>query len=275
MTLLGDVVAAYGVECDFGEGPARAAGRIDGHQIEKQGELVTGDEGPVDPDFIDNGGAKGGGALDSCSLDPGHGCALPAHQISRLHADDIIGPIAVTALEADAGLRYDFLRWLANVDQSVSSPWDGDRSAGVIQRMANALIMMAATHAEEAMAPSSADYGNLSFAAGAVALGTGCEAIGGAHLSIRRQPDDWGVDALILSAANEVVVQDLAGRVLDGGMPTTMMTAARRVRPAIIQNDGTWRGRLQQGLDAWKAAVAEEFAALRARQDAEVKGVIE
>ena len=54
-----------------------------------------------------------------------------------------------------------------------------------------------------------------------------------------------------------------------------MMTAARRVRPAIIQNDGTWRGLLQQGLDAWKAAVAEEFAALRARQDAEVKGVIE
>lgn len=179
------------------------------------------------------------------------------------------------ALEADVGLRYDFLRWLANVEQSVSSPWDGDRSPGVIQRMANALIMVAATHAEEAMAPSSADYGNLAFAADAVALGTGCEAIGGAHLSVRRQPEDWGVDALILSAASEVVVQDPPGRVLDGGSPTTMMTAARRVRPAIIQNDGTWRGRLRQGLDSWKAAVAEEFAALRARQDAEVKGVTE
>ena len=179
------------------------------------------------------------------------------------------------ALAADAGLRFNFLRWLANVDQSVSSPWDGDRSAGVIQRMANALIMVAATHAEEAMVPSSADFGNLSFAADAVALGTGCEAVGGAHLSVRRQPDDWGVDALILSAVNEVVVHDPPGRVLDGGKATTMMTAARRVRPAIIQNDGAWRGRLQQGLDAWKAAVAEEFAALRARQDAEVKGVIE
>jgi len=179
-----------------------------------------------------------------------------------------------TALAADAGLRYDFLRWLANVDQRVSSPWDGDRSTGVIQRMANALIMVAATHAEEAMAPSSDEFGNLSFASNAVALGTGCEAVGGAHLSVRRQPDDWGVDALILSAANEVVVQDPPGRVLDGGTRTSMMTAARRVRPAIIQNDGAWRGRLQQGLDAWKAAVAEEFAALRARQDAEVTGVI-
>jgi len=176
-------------------------------------------------------------------------------------------------LTADAHLRFDFLRWLANVDQNVSSPWDGDRSAGVIQRMANALIMVAATHAEEAMTPSSAEFGNLSFATDAVALGTGCEAIGGAHLSVRHQPDDWGVDALILSAANEVVVQDPPGRVLDGGTRTTMMTAARRVRPAIIQNDGAWRGRLQQGLDAWKAAVAEEFAALRARQDAEVRGV--
>ncbi len=178
-----------------------------------------------------------------------------------------------TALAADAGLRFDFLRWLANVDQRVSSPWDGDRSMGVIQRMANALIMVAATHAEEAMVPSSAEFGNLSFATDAVALGTGCEAVGGAHLSVRRQPDDWGVDALILSAANEVVVQDSPGRVLDGGMRTTMMTAARRVRPAIIQNDGAWRGRLQEGLDPWKAAVAEEFAALRARQDAEVTGV--
>lgn len=178
-----------------------------------------------------------------------------------------------TALAADAGLRYDFLRWLANVDQRVSSPWDGDRSAGVIQRMANALIMVAATHAEEAMAPSSAEFGNLSLAADAVALGTGCEAVGGAHLSVRRQPDDWGVDALILSAANEVVVQDPPGGVLDGGTRTTMMTAARRVRPVVIQNDGAWRARLHQGLDAWKAAVAEEFAALRARQDAEVAGV--
>ena len=99
-------------------------------------------------------------------------------------------------LNADPMLRFDFLRWLANVSQDVPSPWDGNRSS--VQRMANALIMMAAAHIQEPLAPASLDCGNLTFATGSQALGSACESRD-QPIAELTEPDHWGVDALILS----------------------------------------------------------------------------
>lgn len=174
-------------------------------------------------------------------------------------------------LDANPSVRFDFLRWLAQVDQQEVSPWDGDH--GSVQRMANALIMIMAANCQQPLAPKSIERGNLGFAADAVALGTGCEVIGADPISVRREPDDWGVDALILSASGEVNVRNPAGRVLDGGTIGNTVRAARRVSPAIIQNNPFWRERWAGDLDKWKEAVAEEFAALRERQDDQLNGV--
>ena len=168
-------------------------------------------------------------------------------------------------------LRFDFLRWLANVSQDVPSPWDGNRSS--VQRMANALIMMAAAHIQEPLAPASLDCGNLTFATGSQALGSACESIGVQPIAELTEPDHWGVDALILSASSEVVVHDPPGRVLDAGTTGTTLITARRVRPAIIQNNKLWRGRLAGALGDWKIAVAAEFTEWRERQDIELNGV--
>lgn len=176
-------------------------------------------------------------------------------------------------LDDDENMRFDFLRWLAQVDQRESQPWDGDH--GSIQRMANALIMIMAANCQVSLSPMSVENGNFGFEAGAVGLGTGCEVIGAEPISIRTAPDDWGVDALILSASSEVDVRNPDGRILDGGAMGQDMRVARRVSPAIIQNNMFWRARLAGNLAAWKAAVAEEFAAWRKRQDENLKGVSE
>lgn len=172
-------------------------------------------------------------------------------------------------LETHPKVRHDFLRWLANVDQQVARPWDGDHAS--LQRMTNALIMTAAAHAGEPLDPCSAATGNLGFATSAVGLGTGCEAIGSESLSVRTMPDDWDVDALILSAASDVVVDDPLGTIMDGGDPADSIKTARRVRPAIIQADRKWKDRLRGPLPDWKAAVVREFASWRQRQDDEAK----
>ncbi len=172
-------------------------------------------------------------------------------------------------LDADTDLRFDFLRWLANVEQQMPQPWDGDHAT--LQRMTNALIMTAAAHAGEPLDPCSAATGNLAFATSAIGLGTGCEAIGSESISVRTMPDDWGVDALILSAASDVVVEDPLGTILDAGEPGDSIKTARRVRPAIIQADRKWKDRLRGTLPDWIAAVASEFASWRKRQDDEAK----
>ena len=84
-------------------------------------------------------------------------------------------------------------------------------------------------------------------------------------------PDDWDVDALILSAASDVVVDDPLGTIMDGGDPADSIKTARRVRPAIIQADRKWKDRLRGPLPDWKAAVVREFASWRQRQDDEAK----
>jgi hypothetical protein len=95
--------------------------------------------------------------------------------------------------------------------------------------------------------------------------------VGQQPIAIWDQPDQWGVDALILSGSAEVEVMDPPGRVLDGGKPAMGMAAARRVRPVVIRNDKLWRARLTNDLATWQTAVAAEFAALRERQDKELE----
>jgi hypothetical protein len=179
----------------------------------------------------------------------------------------------LTALSGAPALRFDFLRWLAHVDQQTAQPWSGDHAS--LKHLINALIMIAATHAGEALTPSSIENGNLAFAPNGVAIGTGCEGVGLQPLSSRALPEDWDADALILAAANEVIVSDPAGTVMDGGDAGVSIRVARRVRPAIIQNDQQWRTRLGGPLADWRKAVEEEFKAWRARQDAEVQRVSE
>lgn len=173
------------------------------------------------------------------------------------------------SLKADKELLGAFLRWLANVEQNERSPWNGDHAS--IPHLATALVMMLATHHGEPLEPAFSDRGNLKFNHNAVALGSGCQMVGQQPIAIWDQPDQWGVDALILSGSAEVEVLDPPGRVLDGGKLAMGMAAARRVRPVVIRNDKQWRARLIDHLTVWRAAVEGEFAALRARQDKELE----
>ena len=93
-------------------------------------------------------------------------------------------------------------------------------------------------------------------------------------LSSWSTPEDWGVDALILSAANDVVMAATAGSVLNAGAPGQTLKTPRRVAPAIIQADSVWRGRLNRPLAEWVTAVANEFAEWRKRQDEEIPRMV-
>ncbi len=170
---------------------------------------------------------------------------------------------------SDPALRFDFLRWLAQVDQKNVSPWDGER--GGIQRIANALIMIAATNCSVKLEPISGERGNFGFESDAVGLASGCDAIGDDPIAIRTEPDDWGVDALVLSASSEVEVICPRGRIMDGGKASRTMRAARRVSPAIIQNSRYWRVLLAGDLTIWKEAVDAEFQEWKVRQDEELE----
>jgi hypothetical protein len=202
---------------------------------------------------------------------------LASHQCESLGpiSASIAGAIGPTwtawhaLLSTDKALCGAFLRWLANVEQHQRSPWNGDHAN--VKHLATALIMMLATHHGEPLEPAMVDRGNLQFNQNAVALGSGCQSVGQQLIAIWDQPDQWGVDALILSGSAEVEVMDPPGRILDGGKPAMGMAAARRVRPVVIRNDRQWRGRLIYDLAAWKAVVEAEFADLRRRQDAELK----
>jgi hypothetical protein len=174
-----------------------------------------------------------------------------------------------TSLSTDKALCDAFLRWLANVEQHQRSPWSGDH--GSVKHLATAVVMTLATHHGEPLEPAMVDRGNLQFSKNAVALGSGCQLVGQQPIAIWDQPDQWGVDALILSGSAEVEVMDPPGRILDGGKLAMGMAAARRVRPVVIRNDRQWRSRLINDLAAWKAAVEAEFTDLRSRQDAELK----
>jgi len=171
-------------------------------------------------------------------------------------------------LHGAAGLRFDFLRWLANIEQGTRTPWSGDHAQ--LPRMAAALLLMLATHLGEPLAPASIKRGNLTFLGNAEALGSGCDTIEGGPLTIWDQPDQWDVDALILSGSAEVEVYSSDDTLLNAGSIGLGMRNARRVRPAIIRNDRAWRQKLNGPLATWKQAVQEEFAGWRQRvQDLE------
>lgn len=220
------------------------------------------------------------GAIDACLLrllDQRIRSALASHHCDTLGpiSASIAGAIGPTwtawhaSLTADKALLDAFLRWLANVEQHEHTRWNGDHAR--ISHLATALVMMLATHHGEPLEPALVDRGNLKFGYNAVALGSGCEMVGQQPIAIWDQPDQWGVDALILSGSAEVEVMDPPGRVLDGGKPAMGMAAARRVRPVVIRNDKLWRACLTNDLATWQTAVAAEFAALRERQDKELE----
>ena len=171
-------------------------------------------------------------------------------------------------LQGTAALRFDFLRWLANIEQGDTTPWSGDHAQ--LPRMAAALLLMLATHLEEPLTPASIKRGNLTFSGNAEALGSGCETIEGGPLTTWDRPDQWDVDALILSGSAEVEVYSPDDTLLNAGSIGLGMRSARRVRPAIIRNDRAWRQKLNGPLAAWKQAVQQEFEEWRQRvQDLE------
>lgn len=171
-------------------------------------------------------------------------------------------------MKADKALLSAFLHWLANIEQDERSPWNGDHAS--IPYLSTALVLMLATHHGEPLEPASVDRGNLKFSDNAVALGSGCQMVGEQPIAIWDQPDQWGVDALILSGSAEVEVSDPPGRVLDGGKRALGMAAARRVRPVVIRNDKHWRAYIAEDLAVWRTAVEKEFTDWRARQDEEL-----
>ena len=176
-------------------------------------------------------------------------------------------------LEAQADLRAEFLRLLAHVHQPDEPAWDGNHST--LSDLATALIMMLATHEGEALTPAINSPGNLSFEPRARALGTGCRAVNGRSIADIAKPEQWGVDALILSGTGERLMEEArSGSVSDGGKENTRLDAFMLPRPAIIQNDRHWRSKLGGDLNQWRDAVQREFAGWRAAQDDQLKAVL-
>ncbi|WP_339692404.1 ABC-three component system protein [uncultured Parasphingorhabdus sp.] len=219
-------------------------------------------------------------AIDACLLrllDQRIQAALANHNCETLGPINptITAAIAPTwttwhaSLNADKALLGAFLSWLASVEQHTRTVWTGDHDR--IPQLATALIMMLATHHGEALEPALVERGNLKFSLNALALGSGCEMVGQQPISVWDQPDQWGVDALILSGSSEIEVSDPPGRIFDAGKFGLGMTTARRVRPVVIRNDKHWRARLTEDLTTWRTAIETEFAALRDRQDQELQ----
>ena len=170
-------------------------------------------------------------------------------------------------LEGNETLREHVFRMLAHVDTANPASWSGDHS--LLNKLASAMLMMLATHHGRPLTLSAAERGNMTFDNDAIALGTGCELIGGRLLADAwTEAQQWGVDALIISSSAEIEIAPApAGTVLNGGSPSKGFFEARQVRPAIIQNDSQWRRRLREDFASWQAAVAAEFDAFRQRQD--------
>lgn len=170
-------------------------------------------------------------------------------------------------LAGNEKLREHVFRMLAHVDSANPASWSGDHS--LLNKLASAMLMMLATHHGRPLTLSAAERGNMTFDTDAIALGTGCELIGGRLLADAwTQAQQWGVDALIISSSAEIEIAPApAGTILNGGSPSKGFSEARQVRPAIIQNDSQWRRRLREDFASWQGAVAAEFDAFRQRQD--------
>lgn len=171
-------------------------------------------------------------------------------------------------LDASPTLRTHFLRWLGSVSRPSGAPWPGD--LGSVDQLGGALMLILATHAGEPLDPAEVRSGNLAFSGDGEALGSGARALpDGTLIDAWIRPDQWDVDALILSGSAEVDVEDPQDTLTTAGEVSTGLREARRIRPAIVRNDKPWRRMLELDINAWRDAVAEEFKAWRERQDAE------
>jgi hypothetical protein len=176
-------------------------------------------------------------------------------------------------LDASPSLRHDFLAWLGNIGTENAKPWSGDLT--MLERMTGALVLILATHLGEQLQPASVPRGNLSFGHNGHALGSSADKLAdGGLLTEWSLPEHWDVDALILSRSSEVSVTGPDDTIMNGGDPGTGLDVARRTRPAIVRNDGSWRTALMTGLPAWKFAVKEEFHAWRERQNNDLDRVL-
>jgi FAD dependent oxidoreductase len=179
-----------------------------------------------------------------------------------------------TVLDTEKSVCKSFLRWLANVDPTDSNSWDGDHAR--LDDLASALVLTLATHLGEPMTPASLLRGNLLFSSDALALGSGCKTIGGRLIADWTKPEQWGVDALIVSTTSEIMITSSpAGTLIDGGQRGRGLLRARQVAPAVVQNSHFWRRGLSGTLAIWKGEVAKEFAEFRKRQDASIDEVSE
>lgn len=221
----------------------------------------------LDPSFLQD-------KLDACLLrllDGSLKAIIASGTCTKLHKIDesIRNAVAITwgtwtaTLDGAVALRFDFLRWLANIEQGGRTPWSGHHAQ--LPGMAAALLLVLAAHLEEPLTPASVKRGNLTFSGNAEALGSGCETIEGGPLTNWDRPDQWDVDALILSGSAEVEVYSPDDTVLNAGSIGVGMLDARRVRPAIIRNDRAWRQKLNEPLAIWKQAVRQEFEGWRQR----------
>jgi hypothetical protein len=177
-----------------------------------------------------------------------------------------------TSLNIDTSVRKSFLRWLANVDPVDWNSWNGDHAN--LDDLTSALVLMLATNLGEPMTPASLKRGNLLFAGDALAMGSGCKTIGGRLIADWTTPEQWGVDALIVSTTSEIMISSSPlGTLIDGGQSSRGLLRARQVTPAVIQNSRFWRRNLSGTLAVWQGEVAKEFLEFRKRQDAAIDEV--
>ncbi|WP_426124536.1 ABC-three component system protein [Pararhizobium sp. PWRC1-1] len=131
-----------------------------------------------------------------------------------------------------------------------------------------ALWSLSSTHLGEPLKPAGVQRGNLTFDVDGLTLESAAtEILGGNLLTDWSRPEQWDVDALILSGSAEVQVTGPDDTVLNAGDPGISLSVARRVRPAIVRNDLNWRSALNTDLSKWRKAVEEEFGQGRKRQD--------
>lgn len=223
-------------------------------------------------------------AIDDCLLrllDIEVQACLSSQQTPELDeiCPTIVGPAMAqwahwrAALVADPTLKASFLRWLCSLEPANDHPWTGCHSE--LSVLGSTLILMLAVDQGETITPEHLLRGNLSFAKGGVAVGSGCKRIGGELVSNRIDPGQWDVDAVILGNVAELPLMSVSEGLLTAGDPAADLRMATRVRPAVFLNSVAWRNKLKAGIGPWRAAVADEFKQLRERQDKIIKAVTE
>jgi NAD(P)-binding Rossmann-like domain len=167
-----------------------------------------------------------------------------------------------SAIDSDRALRSEFLRLLFQVDLAGTRSWDGDHAC--LPHLVSALVLLLATHVGEALCPAKCPPGNVSFAGDGIGLGSGCELIRGSLVEDFDDPDEWNVDALVLSQAR-VEMFKADDLITDGGTVSNSLLRAKRVRPATVSSSKRWRQLLAADVGGWKTAVETEFSDWRER----------